>query len=95
MCINKETLESVDVSDRYPPLYTGKSFEASQLTGNDPNLIVFAFISGNIQNININNEKSNSCENDSFSYLELKMQQLKILGFYPILVSPMKIYIVL
>lgn len=94
MCIDKSTLKSVDVSERFPPLYEGITIDAKSLTKDDPNLVVLAFLAGNLKEFSANNKvDKNKCEIIPIGYLSQKVEQLKILGFQPITVSSTLFYI--
>lgn len=78
------TLEPVDLSSKFPPLYESKLIDAKSLTDNDPNLMVISLIASNTKEFSI--DKYNKCENIPIGYLAQKITQLKILGFHPIIV---------
>lgn len=84
VCVNKNTLEAVDISKNFPPLYQGKSIEANTLTKNDPNLMVFAFTAGNTKEYST--DYRNKCEDVPIGHLAQKIEQLELLGFLPIVV---------
>lgn len=83
-CIDRDTLKPVDISKKFPPLYQGKSIEANTLTNNDSNLIVFAFIASNIKEYSFDNR--NKCIPIPLGYMAQKVEQLKLLGYQPIMV---------
>lgn len=85
MCLNTKTLEVVDVSKNYPELYKGRIIDAKILTKNDPDLMIFAFVSGD--NIEYENNEKNKCSDMVASYTEQKCQQLRLLEFHPIKVN--------
>lgn len=64
--------------------YTGKPIEASVLTENDPDTIVFAFIAGTMSQYIEKGEMK--CNHQSQGYLKQKQQQLELLGYHPITV---------
>lgn len=74
----------MDISRNFPPLYQGKTIEASTLTNNDSNLIVFAFIASNIKEYSCDNR--NKCIPFPLGYMAQKIEQLKLLGYQPVLV---------
>ncbi|XP_031638100.1 uncharacterized protein LOC116350445 [Contarinia nasturtii] len=84
VCMDKITLKTIDISKRFPPLYEGHFIEARSLTKDDPNLIIFAFVTGRTKNI-VNDDRNN-CENIPNGFMSQKIEQLKMLGFHPITV---------
>lgn len=83
-CIDRNTLQPVDISRNFPPLYQGKSIEASTLTNNDSNLIVFAFIASNIKEYSFDNR--NTCIPIPLGYMAQKVEQLQLLGYQTVMV---------
>lgn len=84
MCLDKNTLNPVDIANNFPPLYQGKSIEAKSLTKDDPNLMVFAFIAGNTKEFSP--DQRNDGEFVPIGHLAQKIGQLKLLGFHPVVV---------
>lgn len=84
MCIDKNTLKPVNISENFPPLYTGKIIEATTVTKDDPNLLVFAIVATQTKEYLIDDR--NKCENIPIGHMKQKVQELKMLGFHPILV---------
>lgn len=78
VCVDKSTLVSKDISSNYPTQYNGKCFEASQLTQNDPNLMVFAFVGVNVRNFK---------DEIAVGFLKIKREQLSLLGYHVVIVS--------
>lgn len=64
--------------------YTGKPIEASILTQNEPDTIVFAFIAGTMSEYIEKGEMK--CSHLPYKYLKQKHQQLELLGYHPITV---------
>ncbi|XP_055319239.1 uncharacterized protein LOC129576975 [Sitodiplosis mosellana] len=89
VCLNRNTLEPVDISSNFPPLYKSKIINAASLTNDDPNLMVFSLIASNTKEYLT--DKYNKCENIPLGFLAHKITQLKILGFHPIIV-PIHLY---
>lgn len=85
VCLNKSTLKTIDISENFPPLYSGRNITANTLTKNDPNLIVFAFVASNTKEYLI--DVQNKYEDIPLGYLAQKIGQLKLLGFHPITVN--------
>lgn len=85
MCIDKNTLKPVDVTNNFPPLYKSILIDAKSLTNDDPNLMIFPLIASNTSEFLI--DKNNKCENIPIGYLAQKITQLKMLGYHPIVVS--------
>lgn len=92
VCLDKSTLKPVDIMENFPPLYKGRIIEAKSLTKDDSNLMVFAFVAGNTKEYLV--DKRNKCENIPIGYLAQKLQQLHLLGFHPISVSYLVLWIV-
>lgn len=84
--MDRRNLKSVDITKNFPKLYSGRSIEASCLTKDDSNLIVFAFIAGNTKEFSSQMVSRNKCEDIPIGILAQKVQQIKMLGFYPIVV---------
>lgn len=78
VCIDKTTLASKDILSNYPPRYNGKSFGTSEITQNDANLIVFAFVAVNVKNYK---------DKIAVGYLKMKREQLSLLGYHVVIVS--------
>lgn len=85
VCLDKTSLKPVDISENFPPLYKSKIIKAESLTKDDPNLMIFAFVAGHIKEYLV--DEKNKCENVPIGYMSQKIEQLKILGFHPVIVS--------
>lgn len=86
-------MKSVDVSENFPPLYSGQITEARALTKDNPNLLTFAIIASNTKEFL--NDDRNKCENIPIGYLAQKVQQLELLGFHPIVVSNFDFFVLI
>lgn len=85
VCIDKNTLQGVDISKKFPELYKSHLIDAKSLTNANPNLMVFSLIASNTKEFSV--DKFNKCESIPIGYLAQKITQLKILGFHPVVVS--------
>lgn len=78
--IDIDTMENIDVTENFPPLYTGKNITAQSIKGDKSNLEIFAFISASRKMLV-------SGTNRYTGVLQQKYDQLRLLGFNPIVIS--------
>lgn len=72
-------METVDISESYPPPYTGKYITVKSLVGDKTNLELYAFVPAHTKMLLYGTDQATGV-------LNLKCEQLKILGFHPIMV---------
>lgn len=73
-------MKAVDITNNFPPQYTGTFFTAEELTGNQKNYQVFAFILARSQMAWNFGERPTG-------FLKQKCKQLEMIGFHPIVVN--------
>lgn len=86
VCFDKKHLKPVDISNNFPEPYKGRHIEASRLTNDNSNMILFAFVAGNTKEFSSSMFGHKKCESIPIGYLAQKIQQIKLLGFHPIVV---------
>lgn len=79
--MTKETVDTVDVSDKYPPMGSGRMISASSLTADRDDLEVYAFVAASSRMFWYGTDRETNI-------LRQKKEQLKLLGFTPVIVIP-------
>lgn len=83
VCFNKKTMEAVKIpEDTFQN--SVHAVEASELTENNPDLVVFVFIAGTMSQYIEKGEMKLAVQQQA--YLRQKHQQLEMLGYVPITV---------
>lgn len=80
VCYDKSKKEFIDVSDKFPPLYTGEIISKANIVGDDnTDLVMIALVAAQKKMFWNNFEIPTG-------FLRLRIEQLKLLGFRPVMV---------
>lgn len=77
----------VDISGNFPD-NKRRILHGSELTKNNPDLIIFALVAAKISDFRNNNGRK--CSDQPIGHLNAKCRQLKLIGYHPVIVSSLE-----